>query len=339
MTRIDFGWAVPTFAGSRDSHIDVPCYEEVDWDLTRDTVLLCEGLGFDSAWVADHLILGREGAILEVWTVMAAIAAATKRLRIGSLVLCEAHRNPALAAKMAATLDVISRGRLDYGIGCGWHRAEMQAYGLPWNEKPAVRIRRMEECIQIAKLMWTTPKPSFKGRYYTISEAICDPKPVQKPHPPVWVGAWGEKLMLRAVARHADGWNAGGPIDSFKHKLDVLTQHCKDIGRDPRSIKVSWDGHILVAPTRDALRRQIERIKLLSPRYPLETEIADRPTREMEPRYDFLKSNLVGTPDEVIERLQEYVGIGVTHFMIWFLDFPSRKGVELFAKEVMPSFR
>ncbi|MEM2905827.1 MAG: LLM class flavin-dependent oxidoreductase [Candidatus Bathyarchaeia archaeon] len=339
MARIEFGWALPTFAGSRDTHIDDPCYEEVDWDLTRDTVLLCEELGFDSAWVADHLILGREGEILEVWTVMTALAAITKRLRIGSLVLCEAHRNPALAAKMAATFDVISKGRLDYGIGAGWHKVEMQAYGLPWNEKPAVRVRRMIESIKIAKLMWTEKKASFKGRYYEVKDAVCDPKPVQRPHPPVWVGAWGEKLMLRAVARYADGWNSGGPVDLFKHKLDVLTQHCRDVGRDPKSVKVSWDGHILVAPTGDALRRQIERIKLLSPRYPLETEIAERPMPEMQAKYDFLKSNLVGTPDHVIKRIQEYADIGVTHFMLWFLDFPSRKGIELFAKEVMPSFK
>jgi len=165
---VRFGWAAPSFAGSGDAHIDTPCIERIRDEEVRDAAILCEELGFHSFWLADHLILGRGGAILECWTMLSAVAALTRRLRLGTLVLCENHRNPALAAKMAATLDVISGGRLDYGVGAGWHRVEQEAYSFAWNPEPAVRIRRMEESVIIAKAVWTQERLSYPGRYYTI---------------------------------------------------------------------------------------------------------------------------------------------------------------------------
>lgn len=300
--------------------------------------------------MADHLILGKDGTILECWTLLSALASLTEKMRLGTLVLCPSHRHPALTAKMAATLDFISNGRVNYGVGAGWHKVEQLAYGLPWEESAAVRIDQMIEGIEIAELMWTEEKSTYEGRYYQIREAICEPKPVQKPHPPIWIGGGGEKLMLKAVAKHATGWNWSGSVALYKHKLGVLANHCSELGRNLQDILISWDGHILIARTREELRSKIQRIKSFSPNYPLSCEAAEidpsdllsessrkKPTESQV--YNFVKNNLVGTPEEVATRIQQYIEVGVTQFMLWFLDFPSANGIELFAKEVMPTFK
>ncbi len=196
----------------------------------------------EHAWLFDHFMpLGNDptGPCLEGWTLLSAYAALTKRLRVGLMVTGNTYRHPAVLANMAATVDVISNGRLDFGIGAGWNELEHSAYGIPLYE-PGERIKRMGEACEVFRLMWTETKPDFDGKYYQLKGAYCEPKPVQKPYPPITIGGSGEQLTLRMVAKYADIWNfVGGPVEVFKHKSEVLDEHCAKIGRDPSTIERS----------------------------------------------------------------------------------------------------
>lgn len=193
----------------------------------------------EHAWLFDHFmpIVGDyTGPCLEGWTLLSAFAALTKRIRVGLMVTGNTYRHPAVLANIGATIDVISGGRLDFGIGAGWNEREHESYGIPLY-KPGERIRRMGEACEIIRRMWTEQAPTFEGRYYQIKEAYCEPKPVQKPYPPFVIGGGGEQLTLRYVAQYADIWNmTGNDIEAFKHKSAVLDEHCSAIGRDPQAI-------------------------------------------------------------------------------------------------------
>jgi F420-dependent oxidoreductase-like protein len=196
----------------------------------------------EHAWLFDHFmpIAGDPtGPCLEGWTLLAAFAAQTERLRIGQMVTGNTYRHPTVLANMGATVDVISHGRLDFGIGAGWNELEHSSYGIPLYA-PGERIRRLGEACEIIRRMWTEEAPTFEGRYYQIHEARCEPKPVQKPNPPFVIGGSGEQLTLRVVAQYADIWNfVGGSIESFHHKNAVLNEHCAAVGRDPNAIERS----------------------------------------------------------------------------------------------------
>ena len=205
---------------------------------------------FEHAWVNDHFMsLGDNPAdpYLEGWTLLAALAAQTRRLRIGVMVTSNTYRYPAVLAKMAATVDIIAHGRLNFGIGTGWSEREHRAYGIPL-PPPGERIRRLGEACELIRRLWTEPVVSFDGRYYHLSEAHCEPKPIQKPYPPFVIGGDGEQLIQRVVARYADIWDCS--VDSpeeYRHKSAVLDSHCAAIGRDPATIERSR--HISVDPS------------------------------------------------------------------------------------------
>ena len=203
-----------------------------------------EGIpAIDHAWLFDHFapIAGDvSGPCLEGWTVLAAFAARTTRLRLGLMVTGNTYRHPAVLAKIAATTDVISNGRLDFGIGAGWNEYEHTSMGIPLY-KPGERIRRLDEACEIIKGLFTQPTVDFDGRYYQLKEARSEPKPVQKPYPPFVIGGGGEQLTLRVVAKHADIWNfSGASVDDFNHKVGVLREHCAAVGRDPSEIILSY---------------------------------------------------------------------------------------------------
>jgi alkanesulfonate monooxygenase SsuD/methylene tetrahydromethanopterin reductase-like flavin-dependent oxidoreductase (luciferase family) len=272
--------------------------------------LYCEELGYDSIWFGDHLTTG--GSRFEVWTILSALSALTKKIRLGTLVLCNNWRNPALLAKMAATLDVISQGRLEFGIGSGWNQEEHETYGYAF-QKPHVRIARMRESLEIMKKLWTEEKPSFDGKYYHIHDVVCDPKPLQKPYPPITIGGGGENLTLKAVAAYADRWNARGLADEYKHKLDLLKKYCARIGRDYNSIDKTYYTSMDLYHTEDAL---IEAMKELY-QYGME-----RRRRSWDPNWSFDEwldiyrtKNLIGTPDECLDKIQQFIDIGVTYFI------------------------
>ncbi len=198
---------------------------------------------FEHAWVFDHFYpIGNAdpaGPCLEGWTLLAALAAQTRRLRVGVMVTGNTYRHPAVLANMGATVDIIARGRLDFGIGAAWNEQEHAAYGIPLFA-PGERIRRLGEACEVIRRLWTEDSVTFEGRYYQLTNAHCEPKPIQKPYPPFVIGGGGEKLTLRVVARYADIWNAmASSVEEFRHKNAVLDEHCAAIGRDPTTIERS----------------------------------------------------------------------------------------------------
>jgi F420-dependent oxidoreductase-like protein len=197
---------------------------------------------FEHAWAFDHFMpinADPTGPCLEGWTLLAALAARTERLRVGLMVTGNTYRHPAVLAKMGATVDHISGGRLDFGIGAGWNELEHTAYGIPLYA-PGERIRRLGEACEVIRRMWTQEAPDFDGTSYQLKGARCEPKPLQKPYPPFVIGGSGEQLTLRVVAQYADIWNyGGGTVEEFTHKNAVLDQHCAAIGRDPATIERS----------------------------------------------------------------------------------------------------
>jgi F420-dependent oxidoreductase-like protein len=202
---------------------------------------------FTHAWLFDHfnpIFSDLDGPCLEGWTLLSALAAQTSRLRLGLMVAGNTYRHPAVHAHMAATVDVISNGRLDFGVGAGWNEYEHQSMGIPLY-RPGERIRRLGEACEITKRLWTQPLTDFDGRYYQLTQARLEPKPVQKPHPPIVIGGSGEQLTLRVAARNADIWNSTpANVEQFRHKVRVLREHCAAIGRDPAQIELSVQARI-----------------------------------------------------------------------------------------------
>ncbi|SFL34172.1 probable F420-dependent oxidoreductase, Rv1855c family [Halogranum rubrum] len=339
MSDISFEYNVPVFAGApkqgtEPTHRDTPCYESLDWETTRDGVLKAEELGFDAAWAPDHLLLGRDHAEYEVWTLLSALAGMTEDIRLGSLVLSNDYRNPALVAKMAATLDVVSDGRLELGLGAGWHKPEYEAYGWEWRDG-FERLMRLDEGIRLMKEMWTADEPTFDGKHYQIADAYCEPKPVQDPHPPVLVGGQGEEVTLKLVAKHADIWNTdvfNGDVETLEHKIGVIEDHCETVGRDPDDIEYSWDGHVIC--TRDEEKYD----RLLDLMTPIQFEEEYQDQAPIETEADAREFFVMGTPEECAEAIERRIEVGVTKFQCWFVDFPDTSGMELFADEVMSQF-
>ena len=198
-----------------------------------------EEAGFDHLWNFDHFnpITGDvEAPIFEGWTLLGAMAEATRRVRIGCMVTGNTYRHPGVLAKIAVTVDHLSDGRLEFGIGAGWAEIEHRMLGLDFHTTGG-RLRRLREAVEICKALWTQPQATYEGRYYKLEAAVAEPKPVQKPHPPIWIGGGGEQLTLRIVAELADAWNYTGPTAEAAHKLEVLDRHCADVGRDPVSVR------------------------------------------------------------------------------------------------------
>src|SRR6266480_7932613 len=195
-------------------------------------------VGFASAWLVDHFHTTprpSQEVTFECWTTTAAVARDTRRIRIGQTVTCTGYRNPALLAKMASTVDVLSRGRLNFGIGAGWHEHEYRGYGYDYPDT-AERLRRLGEAVQVILAMWTQEEAVFEGKYYQVRGAINQPKGVQKPHIPLPIGGSGERVTLKLVAQYGDACNVLGDLETIKHKLAVLKEHCETLGRDYATI-------------------------------------------------------------------------------------------------------
>jgi len=197
-----------------------------------DRATQAEKLGYHSLWLVDHFWNRGipDADCLESTALMSGIAARTEKLRIGTLVLCNSFRNPALLAKSLTTIDHVSNGRLEIGLGAGWMDEEYRGYGYEFPTM-GTRLRQLEEGLQVMKLLFSEKKASFKGRYYSLDDAYNNPKPMQSPHPPITIGGSGEKVMLKIVAKHADRWNCPAGYRSFEGKLNVLKEHCTAVGR------------------------------------------------------------------------------------------------------------
>jgi F420-dependent oxidoreductase-like protein len=296
---------------------------QAKWAKSVEIARRAEELGYDSVWVYDHLHnvpRPAHEAVFECWTMLAAISQLTSRVRLGQMVGCNSYRNPALLAKITSTLDVVSGGRLDWGIGAGWYANEYHGYGFEF-PPPKQRIGMLKECVQIVRSMWTQPETTFEGEHYQLVRANCDPKPVQQPHPPIWIGGGGEQLTLRVVARYADCSNFGGKPEEWAHKREVLKHHCKAVGRDEETIRKTWAPEVFVRST--------------------EAEVREfSPQRLWGEGYDsWAAGNLVGTPEQVSEKIQTYLDLGCAGFIPWCSDYPDTETLTLFAEQVIPSFR
>jgi F420-dependent oxidoreductase-like protein len=283
-----------------------------------DRAAQAEKLGYHSLWLADHFWNRGipEADELECTTTISALCAVTQKLRIGALVLCNSFRNPALLAKVLSTIDNISNGRLEAGVGAGWMEEEYRGYGF---EFPPIgtRLRQLDEALHIVKLLFTEKKATFHGRYYRIDEALNNPKPIQQPHPPLTIGGSGEKVMLRIVAKYADRWNCPAGYRNFEQKLNALRMHCGAVGRDFNTINISEQILICVGASEAEIEEKWKGAQRLRP---------------------FSFTGIKGTPAQVIEQIRERVQRGITFFNVIFGDFGPPQTLELFAREVIPAF-
>jgi len=307
------------FGIHNSSWLDVPDPAEV-FEAVKAKARWAEDHGFVWFSVMDHMIqIPRVGAldepVLEGWAVLAGLAAVTRRIRLATLCTAIGYRNPAHLAKIAATVDQISRGRLTLGIGAGFFEEEYRQYGWEFPPQPATRIRQMEEAVELISRLWTEPRTTFHGRYFRVEDAILEPKPVQKPRPPVMIAGSGEQMTLRAVARLADACNiVDGDIPELRHKFDVLRRHCDAMGRDYDTIEKTRILPWLLARTDAAVTAKRER---LAAREPLR--------------------GFVGTVSEAVDLIGLHQDAGVD--LMINADRPGDVETrELFASDVMPHF-
>ena len=279
-------------------------------------------LGYYSATLYDLLNV----PTLECWTTLSALAAETERIRLTPLVLANLYRPPVLLAKMSSTLDVISRGRFELGIGAGGGQDDHLASGYPF-PPTSVRVQMLEEAVGLIKQLWTGPEVDFEGRYYALHGAANGPQPVQSPHPPVLIGGHGETYILRAVARHADICNIGFEmgLDEHRAKLRVLEEHCQDAGRDPSEIEATHNTRVLIAENNSEFEKLV-------------AYHADNSNMNLRNYKTSLSRAIAGTPEQCAEQLKQYVDHGITYFFLLFPDPIHSESLELFAREVMPNF-
>ncbi|MDG6939456.1 MAG: TIGR03560 family F420-dependent LLM class oxidoreductase [Nitrososphaerota archaeon] len=316
MAGVKFGLIVP-----QGWRLDLPNVDaRQQFKMVSDTALFAEKLGFQSVWLYDHFLTYpqvRETSCFDSWTTLTALAPMTKKARLGTIVTCSSYRQPALLAKMSSVLDVVSGGRLELGIGAGWYEQEYRAYGYQF-PSDADRVRMLDESLTIIREMWTKGTSTFAGKYYSTSNAMNYPRPVQKPHPPITVGGGGERLMLRVVAKHADRWNGQGDVETFRRKLDVLKKHCDEVGRKPEKIEKTYWGLVSVDGNKE---KAVERAKKM-------------PTGAT---FDqFMARNAVGTPQDIAAFYNRYVDIGITYFIVYVNDAVGLRSLRLFAEEVIP---
>ena len=296
------------------------------WEFVLRQAQRAEALGFDSVWLMDHLQPSTQPdlPLLECWTTTAALAATTTRIRLGQMVTCNSYRPPALLAKMAACVDAIADGRLELGIGAGWFRPEYDTWGFDY-PSTSVRLDMLEEAVNVIRAIWTESPVHFLGRYYKLDGVDMAPKPVQRPHPPIWIGSSGERKGLRIVAALADGWNTAGSVQHFADKHAVLRSHCDAIGRDTAEITTSWKGDVVCGAT----ERDVE--QMLGPA--LESWQA-RGFAEYGSAETYRRDHLVGTPAQIIERIAAYRAAGCQYFVCDLFD--TDEGLDRLAEDVLP---
>ena len=294
-----------------------------EFDVIKRVALECERLGYDSVWMFDHLYPydgPAEGPCYEIWTTLSTLAGVTSKMRLGTLVLCNSFRYPSIVAKMTSTLDRISGGRMEIGIGAGWLKTEFDAFGIPFSDA-AARIESLREGIQIIKSMWTQEKTTYKGKYYSVDSVINNPRPVQKLHPPLWVGGTLPAVM-KIAAEYADGWNIGfypsNTPTGFRRKVKALDRYCQELGRDPKELRKSWHGEIVMGETQAEVEEKVARLK------PSSMSLDE-----------YKVARIIGTPDECFEQMQQYVDEGASYFMLKFAEVEKLDSLRLFAERIL----
>jgi len=306
--------------------------EGLTWDRWQKIAETAEALGFESLWRSDHLfslfdVPTRPG--LDTWASLTALATATRRIRFGPLVCPITFHHPSLLARQAAAVDVLSGGRLELGVGAGWHDREHQAFGIPY-PSAGERIRRLDEAVQVIRGLWGEGPARFAGRYYRLDGAVGWPKPYQRRRIPLVIGGRGSRV-LEVVARHADEWNCAGskPPGEVRARTEVLVAACERIGRDPRTIRRSWMGAFLIGENGAALERRAKKIQeYLPPRASIPTTTLPGVLRK--------EGWLVGSPEEIVGQMQDLAAEGMERFMLQFLDQEDLGALHLVAHKVLP---
>lgn len=277
----------------------------------------------DSIWVYDHFLTVpniTEETTFECWTITAGLARDTQRVRVGQMVTCNSYRNPALLAKMASTVDVMSHGRLNFGLGAGWYEAEYKAYGYDFPDVK-VRMGMFREACELITRMWTQEHPSFEGKYYHIADAINQPMGVQKPYPSFWIGGGGEQVTLKLVAKYGNAANVGADPDTLRHKFNVLRQHCETVGRPYDEIIRSTNMVVTLVKPGEDREKATERIR--QPRGLSYEELA--------------RTSTVGTPEEIAAQVRAKVAAGVDYVIFYVTGVAyDHEPLHLLADEVIP---
>jgi F420-dependent oxidoreductase-like protein len=300
----------------------------LNWPDVLDLWRHVEATGWDIACVTDHFMPNsrdREGSVLESWSTLAALSAVVPRMRVGTIVLGNTYRHPAVVAKMAAQIDIVSGGRLLLGLGAGWQKNEHDAYGIPFYTMRE-RLERLDEACQVIRSLWTEHRSNFTGRFYQLSEAPLQPKPVQKPHPEFMIGGGGERITLRIVARHADHWNVWGGPDVLRRKSAILEEHCSKVGRDSATIV-----------------RSVNMMLLITDKHGEVQQLADTLSKRLgASAADARDICLAGTVDQIRERLHQLQAAGATTIFIPTMFRPLnevRRDMDRFIGEIAPDFR
>jgi len=290
----------------------------------RRVAVEAERSNFDSFWVMDHFhqianVGTANEPMFEGWTTLGVVAGLTSKIRLGTMVTGIVYRYPSILAKIGATLDILSKGRLYMGIGAAWNAEESEAYGIHF-PSASKRFRRLEEAVQIIRKMWTEDRASFKGEFYEIKNAYCNPKPIQKPYPPILIGGSGEKKTLKLVAKYADACNVFGSPETVKRKFSILREHCKAVGRDYDDIVKTKLGAVVIDKDSDTLRHLV-------------SEAFNKWPDEM--RNEFV---IAGNPDEVRRKIETFRDVGVDYMIVSFEPKRELESLRLFGEEISKRF-
>jgi F420-dependent oxidoreductase-like protein len=318
---MQFGLQHPNFSFDYNGQSNNPDTSQIA-DSLKILITKAENSGFDSFWVMDHFhqieFVGRpEEPMLEGWTVISMLAGITTKIKLGTLVTGAIYRYPSVLAKVAATLDVLSKGRLFMGIGAGWNEQESLAYGIsfPSNQE---RMLRLEEAIQVIRKMWTEePYASFNGKYYQIRNAYCNPKPIQKPSPPILIGGSGERKTLKIVAKYADACNLFGSPETVRKKLDILKEHCKNVGRDYDSILKTKLGAVIVDDNNDMAKNRV------------------RKTFREIPEEQIKEFMIYGTPEDVSRQIEIFEQVGIQYLIVDLEPYRELEALDTFASKII----
>ena len=293
---------------------------ENQWDTILKASKDIEDLNYESVWVYDHFHTvpsPTQDPTFECWSLMAALSQVTESVRIGQMCTCNSYRNPAYLTKVASTIDSMSSGRLEFAIGAGWYDQEYKAYGYEY-PSAGVRLKMLEEALQIYIAMNTEDKASFKGEYYSITNAINQPKPLQKPYPPLWVCGGGEKVTLKLLAKYGDYGNWDVDINGFIHKSEILKEHCEQQNREYSEIKKTLHTNVIIGENQKDLDNKINKI----------TEVTGIP-KEM-----YINKPLVGTVDKVFDTIDEFKSIECAYIIAYVPDIVWGNSLEILSQKI-----